>query len=78
MAHIHTIPIDEATGLLKELYDAKRVASGYVDNTSQAFSLRPGVLAAWNNLLATIKSNMNLRRYELVTIAVAAKLRCSY
>ena len=78
MAYIQTVPIEEAAGLVKELYDAERVASGYVDNTSQAFSLRPAVLAAWNNLLQTIRSNMDLRRYELVTIAAASKLRCSY
>ena len=78
MAYIHTVPIEEATGLLKELYDKEQAASGYVDHTSQAFSLRPDGLAAFNHLLATIKSHMDARRYELVTIAAASKLRCSY
>jgi uncharacterized peroxidase-related enzyme len=78
MAFIHTIPLDEAIGPLKEMYDAELQTSGSVDNTAQAFSLRPAVYTAWNNLLGDIRSNMDLRRYELVTIAAASRLRCSY
>ena len=44
----------------------------------QAFSLRPAAYVAWENLIVSIRSNMDLRRYELVTIAAATKLRCSY
>ena len=78
MAFIHTIPLDEATGSVKELYDAEHAESGMVDNLVQAFSLRPAAYTAWRNLLVTIRSNMDLRRYELVTIAAASRLRCSY
>ncbi len=78
MAYITTVPVDQATGLLKELYDEEVANSGYVDHTSQAFSLRPDVYAASNQLLGTIKSHIDPRRYELVTIAAASKLRCSY
>lgn len=78
MAFIYTIPLDEATGSLKELYDAEYAESGMVENIAQAFSLRPAAYVAWKNLLSTIRSNMDLRRYELVTIAAASRLRCSY
>ena len=78
MAFIHTIPLDEAIGPLKEMYDAALRESGSVDHAAQAFSLRPAVYKAWENLLVSIRSNMDLRRYELVTIAAATKLRCSY
>jgi hypothetical protein len=78
MAFIHTVPPEEATGLLKEIYDRELAGSGRVDNGSRAFSLRPAAYAAWESLRTSIRSNMDLRRYELVTIAAAARLRCSY
>ena len=34
--------------------------------------------AAYRALGKAIRSGMDLRRYELITIAVAARLRCSY
>jgi alkylhydroperoxidase family enzyme len=36
------------------------------------------VYAAWGELLGAIKANMDLRRYELVTLAAARRLRSSY
>lgn len=78
MAYIRTIPPEEATGKLRELYDADLKTYGYVPNFSQALSLRAEVLAAYRNLLGAIRSNMDLRRYELVTVAAASRLRCSY
>jgi uncharacterized peroxidase-related enzyme len=78
MAYIRTIPQKEASGLLKEVYDQVIADSGVVDNGVQAFSLRPAVYAAWEHLRDCIQANMDLRRYELVTLAAAASLRCSY
>lgn len=78
MAYIQTIPQEEASGLLKEVYDQVMADSGVVDNGVQAFSLRPAVHAAWEHLRDCIQANMDLRRYELVTLAAAASLRCSY
>ena len=78
MAYIQTIPHEEATGLLKEVYDKELEDSGVVDNGVRAFSLRPAAQAAWQQLRDSIQSNMDPRRYELVTLAAAASLRCSY
>jgi alkylhydroperoxidase family enzyme len=47
-------------------------------NYKRAFEDRPDVLAAWGELLGAIKANMDLRRYELVTLAAARRLRSSY
>jgi uncharacterized peroxidase-related enzyme len=47
-------------------------------NYERAFADRPDVYAAWGELLAAIKANMDLRRYELATLAVARRLRSSY
>jgi uncharacterized peroxidase-related enzyme len=78
MAYLQTIPPAEATELLKEVYDAELRDSGAVDNGVRAFSLRPAAFVAWQRLRDSIRSNMDPRRYELVTLAAAVSLRCSY
>jgi len=47
-------------------------------NYERAFEARPDVYAAWGELLASIKANMDLRRYELATLAAARELKSSY
>jgi len=47
-------------------------------NYERAFAERPDVYAAWGELLGAIKANMDLRRYELATLAAAQRLRSSY
>jgi uncharacterized peroxidase-related enzyme len=78
MTFVETVPEDEATGELAELYDADRAALGHVPNYAKAFSLRPGVYAAWRRLGAAVRSGMDPRRYELATVAAARRIRSSY
>lgn len=78
MAFIETTPEDRAEGQTAEHYAAARDAMGYVPNYAAAFSARPDVYAAWMQLNGAIKSNMDLRRYELATVAAARRLRSSY
>ncbi len=47
-------------------------------NFERAFEPRPEVYAAWQQLNGAIKSGMDLRRYELATLAAARRLRSSY
>ncbi len=47
-------------------------------NMERAFETHPEVLAAWVQLNTAIKSRMDLRRYELATVAAAQRLRSSY
>ena len=47
-------------------------------NYELAFAERPEVLAAWQQLNGAIKAGMDLRRYELATLAAARRLRSSY
>ena len=47
-------------------------------NYERAFAERPDVYAAWAALSGAIKANMDLRRYELATLAAARRLRSSY
>ena len=47
-------------------------------NYERAFAERPEVLSAWGQLNGAIKAGMDPRRYELVTLAAARRLRSSY
>ena len=78
MAFIKEIPLEEATGELKEAYESDLKALGYVANYTKVLAIRPKVRAAWGSLIAAIRSTMDQRRYELITVAAAATLRCSY
>jgi uncharacterized peroxidase-related enzyme len=51
---------------------------GYVPNHARVFSLRPEVLEAWRAFQGSIRKNLRLRRYELVTLAAAMALKCRY
>jgi len=78
MTFIATIAEDSAKGDVAAMYDRARESFGYVPNMARAFSHRPEVMAAWNTLIASIRKNMDQRRYELVTLAAARELRSSY
>jgi uncharacterized peroxidase-related enzyme len=78
MTFIETAPTDQAAGDVAEMYETDRAAFGHVPNFTQAFSHRPDVYAAWRQLNGAIKAGMDLRRYELATVAAARHLRSSY
>jgi len=75
---IETITPAAATGTLKEIYERDLEANGYLPNYTQALSLKPEVLLAWRRLISAIRDGMDQRRYELVTVIAAARLRCTY
>jgi uncharacterized peroxidase-related enzyme len=78
MTFIETVAPEDASGLLADLYGADEAAFGHVANFTRAFSLRPEAYAAWKDLNAAIKAGMDLRTYELATVAAARRLRSSY
>ncbi len=78
MAFIKTVSQGEAEAEVGKLYEADLERLGYVANYTRVFSHRPEVYKAWQGLNASIKANMDLRRYELATLASARALRSSY
>lgn len=78
MSFLAGIEESEATGRVAEQYEEERASKGYLPNYVRAFSLRPEVYDAWGALIGAIKRNMDVRRYELVTLAAARELRSSY
>jgi uncharacterized peroxidase-related enzyme len=76
--YIETVPEAGASEAVAEIYEADRATFGHLPNFTQSFSLRPAVYSAWRELNGAIKAGMDLRRYELATIAAARRLRSSY
>src|SRR5262245_7140103 len=78
MAFLATVPVSQATGEVRAIYERSQAHLGYVPNYAKAFSHRPEVWAAWEGLVKSIRGNLDPRRYELVTLATARALGCSY
>jgi len=78
MAFVKTVPVEQATGDVRAMYERTQAALGYVPNYAKAFSHRPDVMTAWSGLLASIRGHLDARRYEPVTLAAARALRSSY
>lgn len=78
MSFLETVAESEASGDLAILYNEDVEHDGYVANATKAFSHRPELMRAWETLNKTIKRSMDLRRYELATLAAAKAIRSSY
>ncbi|MBW8482948.1 carboxymuconolactone decarboxylase family protein [Actinomadura parmotrematis] len=77
MSYLRT-PLEGVDEEIDRLYAADRETLGDVANYTRVFALRPDVYAAWQRLSASVKEGMDLRRYELATLAAARRLRSSY
>jgi uncharacterized peroxidase-related enzyme len=78
MTFIQTVPEDQASGSVAESYEDDRQTFGQVRNLTAGLSLAPEIVAAWLQLNGAIKARMDLRRYELATVAAARRLRSTY
>ena len=75
---IKTVPDSEATGKLRELYDADIKDLGIASNTTRSFSLFPDSWEAFRGLMGGIRKRMRLRNYELTTMAAAMEMGCTF
>lgn len=78
MSFIETIKDESVRDEAASLYEEDRSSLGYVANYTRVFSHRPEVMRGWEHLNGAIKSAMDLRHYELATLAAATTLRSSY
>ncbi|MFF0314248.1 peroxidase [Micromonospora sp. NPDC005252] len=62
----------------ERLFDADTKAMGYLPNYTRLFAHSPAVYLAWQQLNGAVKAEMELRRYELATLAAARALKSSY
>jgi uncharacterized peroxidase-related enzyme len=71
---------NEQTGseIVERLQEADRARVGYLPNYSVLFALHPEAYEGWRHLIKEVSRPMDPRRYELVTLAAANRLRSSY
>jgi len=81
MAHLRLTDVDEATGRLKDEYDAAIGRAGKVFNIVKAMSLRPGVLRRSMQLYREImfgESALSRQERELLAVVVSCENDCHY
>ena len=82
MAWINTIPYDEATGPLLELYNRIKGPDDNVDNIMLAHSLRPhtmkGHLALYKNVLHHPRNSIQKWFLEAIGVYTSMLNKCSY
>lgn len=62
----------------EHMFEVDTKAMGYLPNYTQLFAHNPAVYDAWHQLNGSVKAGMDLRRYELATLAAARALKSSY
>ena len=81
-AWIHMIPLEQATGKLKEMYELALTPSGTVDNVMRAHSLRPhsmqGHLVLYRSALHNPDNTLPFWFLEVVASYVSMTNRCDY
>jgi alkylhydroperoxidase family enzyme len=81
MAHIRTIDPEDATGELKEQYDAAVSRAGRVFNVLRLQSLNPGEMAASTKLyeqLMLAPGTLSRQIREMLATVVSRELDCFY
>ncbi len=81
MAHLRLVNEDEASGPLKEEYDAAVARAGKVFNIVKAMSLRPGVLRSSMQLYRDVmfgRSGLSRVERELLAVVVSRANDCHY
>ncbi|HTS94213.1 MAG TPA: peroxidase-related enzyme [Stellaceae bacterium] len=81
-AWIYMVPVAEATGAVKEMYEKVKTPHGTVDNVMRAHSLRPhtmeGHLVLYRSVLHNPNNKLPLWFLECVATATSLLNRCDY
>lgn len=81
MAYLRLVDEDDASGLLKEEYDAAVARAGKVFNIVKAMSLRPGTLRRSMQLYRAVmfgRSGLSRIERELLAVVVSRANDCHY
>ena len=81
MAYLRLIDVDEATGRLKQEYEAALDRAGKVFNIVKAMSLRPAVLERSIDLYKEVMhepSGLSRQERELLAVVVSRANDCHY
>lgn len=78
MAFISTVPISEAQGEVRSLYERQSKPFGYLPNYAKVYSLRPQLMLKWAALQHCMLDTIHKRDYVIVSFAVAAAINTKY
>ena len=82
MAWIRTLAPEEATGLLRRLYDQALARAGKVFNVLRLQSLRPEILKAgvalYEEVMISPRSPLSRAQREMIAVAVSRTNQCHY
>lgn len=81
MAWIEQIPVEEATGLLKEQFDEAMGRAGRVWNIIHVMSQNPEAMSASMGLYGTLMhgdSPLSRQQREMLATVVSSQLACVY
>jgi len=81
MSWIERVPVDEATGLLRRLFDASVKRAGRVWNVTHVMSLNPSVMRDSVRLYGTImfgESPLGRGQREMLATVVSSEAGCRY
>jgi uncharacterized peroxidase-related enzyme len=78
IVYVEPIREQDATAAETEAIEVDRGPLGYVPNYTSVLARRPAAYLAWKQLSGAIKDGMDLRRFELATLAAAKQLRSTY
>lgn len=74
MSILATTPESQAFGLKAKIYDDDLNTLGYVARHTKDLAVNPEAYLAFEALISAITHDMDVRRYELVTLAAAQAL----
>jgi uncharacterized peroxidase-related enzyme len=78
ISYVDPIREEDATAAETEAIEVDRRPLGYVPNYTSVLARRPAAYLAWKRLSGAIRDGMDLRRFELATLAAAKQLRSTY
>jgi len=81
MPHIHTVPVEEATGLLAQVYETSTRRAGRVHNILSIQSLNAPVLAASVRLYQALMLGpgpLERSTREMIATVTSRELACFY
>jgi uncharacterized peroxidase-related enzyme len=78
MSYVDPVREETAGAAETEAIEVDRGPLGYLPNFTAVLAHRPAAYLAWKQLMGAVRDGMDLRRYELATLAAAKRLRSSY
>ena len=82
MAYVRIVPVDEATGLLKDLWDADVARRGWIANIRSASSVRPHLVESffrhYQNVMNAADSGLTPAERQMVATVTAVSNHCEY